>query len=179
MAQAMCTACGLFVLWVQAGSRRDFPGSPKGRPQHRSLRACRRHEHTRQLPPLGRADPPPSSFPPAVLQREVPSLSAELENLSKDRAALCGPFSFVPWRVTFSAAPACCGVHGHMADGNRGQGAVCLAARWRRSARSVPRSGVFRLTSAAGSPRPRRTLIQVVAASCPRCCAASAAARPG
>jgi hypothetical protein len=31
----------------------------------------------------------------------------------------------------------------------------------------------------AGSPRPRRTLIQAVAASCLRCCAASAAARPG
>ena len=30
--------------------------------------------------------------------------------------------------------------------------AVCLAARWRGSARSVPRSGVLRLTSAAGSP---------------------------
>jgi len=34
-------------------------------------------------------------------------------------------------------------------------------------------------SSAVGSPRPRRTLIQAVAASCPRCCAASAAARPG
>ncbi len=84
----MCTACGPFGPCVQAGSRRDFPGSLKGRPQHRSLRACRRHEHTRQLPPHGRADPAPCSFPPAVLRREVPSLSAEHRNLSKDRAAL-------------------------------------------------------------------------------------------
>jgi hypothetical protein len=51
----MCTACGPFGPWVQAGSRRDFPGSLKGRPQHRSLRACRRHEHTRQLPPHGKS----------------------------------------------------------------------------------------------------------------------------
>jgi hypothetical protein len=51
----------------------------------------------------------------------------------------------------------------------------------RSLARICPRClgpGVFRLTSAAGSPRPRRTLIQAVAASCPRCCAVSAAARP-
>ena len=73
----MCTACGPFGPWVQAGSRRDFPGSLKGRPQHRSLRACRRHEHTRQLPPHDRADPASCSFPPAVPRREVPSLSAE------------------------------------------------------------------------------------------------------
>jgi hypothetical protein len=25
--------------------------------------------------------------------------------------------------------PSCCGVHGRIADGNRGQGAVCVAAR--------------------------------------------------
>lgn len=68
---------GPFGPWVQAGSRPEFPGSLKGRPQHHSLRACRRHEHTRQLPPHGRADPAPCSFPSAVLRREVPSLSAE------------------------------------------------------------------------------------------------------
>jgi hypothetical protein len=68
-----CLLSRLSLPWVQACSRRDFPASLKGRPPHRSLRACRRHEHTRQLPPHGRADPAPCSFPPAVLRREVPS----------------------------------------------------------------------------------------------------------
>jgi hypothetical protein len=86
----MCTACGPFGPWVQAGSRRDFPGSLKGRPQHRSLRACRRHEHRRQLPPHGRADPAPCSFPSAVLRREVPSLSAE-HRKAQQRQSGSGP----------------------------------------------------------------------------------------
>jgi hypothetical protein len=79
----MCTACGPFGPWVQAGSRPDFPGSLKGRPLHRSLRACRRHEHSRQLPPHGRADPAPCSFPPAVLRREVLLYQRNIESSAR------------------------------------------------------------------------------------------------
>lgn len=42
-----------------------LPQIPEGTPATWFLRASRRHEHTRQLPPHGRADPPPCSFPPA------------------------------------------------------------------------------------------------------------------
>ena len=85
----MCTACGPFGPWVQAGSRPDFPGSLKGRPQHRSPRACRRHEHTRRLPPHGKADPAPW-FIPARRPSARGSLlyQRNIEKLSKDRAAL-------------------------------------------------------------------------------------------
>jgi len=42
----------------------------------------------------------------------------------------------------------------------------------------IPGTGCSELASAAGSPRPRRTVIQAVAASCLRCCPAGAATRP-
>jgi hypothetical protein len=69
----MCTACGPFGPWGPGRFSTRFPRIPEGSPQHRSPRACRRHERTRQLPPHGRADPAPCSFPPAALRREVPS----------------------------------------------------------------------------------------------------------
>jgi len=55
--------------------------------------------------------------------------------------------------------------------------AVSVPGSW--AERMIIMSSSYEPTSATGSPRPRRTLIQAVAASWPRCCAASAAARPG
>ena len=84
----MCTACGAFGPWVQAGSRRDFPGSLKNA---RNIVRCERADDTntqdnyhRMVEPIRR---PVHSRPPSFGARFL-LYPRNIENLSKDRAAL-------------------------------------------------------------------------------------------
>jgi hypothetical protein len=44
--------------------------------------------------------------------------------------------------------PLCCGIHGHIADGDSGQGAVCVAACWPGSGPRMARGCPVRVCSA-------------------------------
>ena len=149
---------------LKAGSRLDgilvrgHAETPGGGPWHRGLGSRPAHSPLFfSVPPGARRHPGrlPERPKGAVCKtvgyafggsNPPPATSCENGPLAAN-CRLCGPFCLVPPCVTLCRCrPLCCGVHGHIADGDSGQGAVCVAACWPGSGpRMIRRCSIRRL----------------------------------